>query len=301
MHRHSRIFGGVARTVLVAVALFTLATGCGSDSGTDTDTDTDPIDFSPNVDDDVATSLAASLAGENGGVADQIVDIVSLATTYGMRHNNLVANQTSPTYNPTSRTWEWHFERDFTSANGLYHAVVERMYQWRFLKNNGQAQVSYVFGNDTAYTIELTIVSGEGRHLLPQLSQTLTSLSGKLVATGTNTNAVTVNGTWSRSALDTIRTRYAVRTLDHACSLMINNMQCERDTTAQPWRGISGTLSGLYSADITFSSGDAYAESLVSREFAIAIDASIAEITVGDSTWTSTLRRGDIQLPPEPE
>jgi hypothetical protein len=302
MNRQSTLVFRTGRFGFVAALLIACAIGCGSDdNGTGGVIDDDPIDFSPRVDDDVATSVAASLAGENGGAADQIVDLVSLAGLDGIRHNNLVANQSSPTYNLGTRTWEWDFAREFTSANGLYHATVERVYQWRFLKQNGQPQVTYIFGNDTAYTIELTIVSGEGRHFLPQLSQTLTSLSGKLVATGTNTDDITVDGMWSRAAVDTVRTRYAVRTLDHACSLMIDNMQCVRDTTSQPWRGISGTINGVYSADISFSRGDAYAEDTVSREISIEIDSAFAAITVGDSTWTSALRRGEIQLPPEPE
>jgi hypothetical protein len=302
MNRQSTLVFKFVRSGFVATLMIAVAISCGSDdNGTGGVIDDDPIEYSPTVDDDVATSLAASLAGENGGIADQIVDIVSLAGSYGMRHNNLVANQTSPTYNLGTRTWEWDFAREFTSANGLYHAIVGRSYQWRFLKQDGQPQITYILGNDTAYTIELTIVSGEGRHLLPELSQTLTSLSGRLVATGTNTDEITVNGTWSRAALDTIRTRYAVRTLNHACSLMIDNMQCVRDTTSQPWRSISGTISGVYSAGISFSSGDAYVEDSVSRDIHIEIDSATAAITVGDSTWTSTLRRGEILLPPEPE
>lgn len=302
MHTQSQLICGIFRTLVAAVAFATFASGCGSDDkGTDTGTDTDPVDYSPNVDDDVANSLAATVAADNGGVADQLVDIVSLASTFGLRHTNLVANFTSPSYNFSSRTWEWSFAREYTSANGLYYAMVERSYQWRFLKKNGQQQFSYIVASDTAYTIELTIVSGAGRHLLPFLSQTLDSLSGQLVATGTNTDEITVNGTWFRSALDTIRTRYAVRTLDHACSLTVSDLRCQRDTTSQPWHGLSGSISGNFSADIHFASGDAYSEDSVYREFNMALDTGMAAITISDTTWISDLRRGNIQLPPESE
>lgn len=294
MNSDSRIVRDSATVVFIAAGLIAFSLGCGSgDKGTDNGTD--PVVYSPSVDEDVATSLAAILATENGGVSDQLVDIVSLAGPYGLRDTSLVANQTSPSYDLSTRTWQWDFAREYSSANGLYFARVERTYQWRFLKKNGQPQVTYIFANDTAYTIELTIVSGSGRHLMPFLSQTLDSLSGRLVATGTNTDDMTVTGAWYRSALDTIRTRYAVRTLAHECSLAISNIHCQRDTTSQPWRSISGTITGTFSADITFASGDAYAEDSVTRAISIVLDSGNATISMIDTTWTSDLRRGDLR------
>ncbi len=294
MQKHSRFILVTLRAAVVATAVTAFGMGCGGDDKV-ADTGGDPVDYSPNVNDDVATSVAAMLAAENGGVADQLVDIVSLAGSYGLKDTNLIANQSSPNYNPASHTWEWAFAREYSSANGLYFARVERTYRWRFLKKDGEPQVTYISANDTAYTIELTLVSGAGRHLMPFLSQTLHNLSGRLVATGTNTDELTINGYWSRSALDTIRTRYAVRTFVHACSLSVSDMHCRRDSTTKPWRSVSGTITGLFSADIQFVEGDAYAEDTVSRELTIALDTGVATIALNDTAWTCDLRRGEMR------
>ena len=221
----------------------------------------------------------------------------------GLRATNLVTGDSDGTeqliYNPGNGTWHWTFAREYSGANGLYVARVERTYEWRFLKKNGQPQVAYVHNGDTAYTIELDILSGAGRHEMPLLTQTLTSLSGRLVATGTNTDEIAVNGWWSRSALDTIRTRSAVRAIHHACSLSIVEMTCQRDSADVLWHELTGTITGTLTANIEFIEGDAYAEEAVSRDLAIEIDTGMAAITVGDSTWNCELRHGVVQLPPE--
>lgn len=305
MRTQLKFNGKAVRTVLLVIALGVFSTGCGDDGNKSTDNDPDPIDFSPNVDDDVATIIAASFAADNGGVADQIVDIGSLANGEGLRATNLVTGDGGGTeqliYNPGSGTWHWTFVRQYSSANDLYVARVERTYEWRFLKKSGQPQVTYVHNGDTAYSIELSILAGSGWHQMPLQSQWLTTLAGHLVATGTDTDNIAVDGWWSRSAIDTTRTRSAMRAIQHACSLTIADMHCQRDSADGLWRQLSGTITGQVSASIEFFEGDAYPEDSVTRELSIVLDTGVAEITVGDSTWTSDLRRGVIQLPPDPE
>lgn len=296
---------GVIRSAVMVLFLSAILPGCGSDDSTSTGNDQDPVDFSPNVDDDVATIMAASLAADNGGAADQLVDLASLILGEGFRATGLVTADGGGTeqliYNAGNGTWHWTFAREYSAANGLYIARVERTYEWRYLKKSGQPQVAYVHNGDTAYTIELDILSGSGRHEMPLLTQTLLSLSGGLVATGTNTNNITLDGWWSRSALDTIRTRSAVRAVHHACSLSIVDMHCQRGAADGLWHNLTGTIAGNLSATISFIEGDAYAEDAVSRDLAIDIDSGMAAISVGDSTWTCELRHGVIQLPPEVE
>jgi hypothetical protein len=293
------------RPAVLALAVVVFAYGCGSDDSTSTGNDKDPIDFSPNVDDDIATILAAGIAADNGGAADQLVDIGSLATGEGLRATHLVTGEGGGTeqliYNASSGTWHWAFTRQYSGANGLYTAHVARTYEWRFLKKGGQPQVAYIHNGDTAYTIELSILSGSGRHEIPMLSHTLNSLSGYLIATGTNTDVMTIDGWWSRAAVDTVRTRAAVRAIENTCSLAVEGMQCPRAGADVIWRTLAGTVTGLLSATIEFTEGDAYAQDSVSREIAIDIDSGMAAITVGDSTWSCEIRHGVIQLPPDDE
>lgn len=305
MNTQVSILRNIFRPTIVALAVAVFALGCGSDDGTSPGNDQDPVDYSPNIDDDIATMMAATLAADNGGAADQLVDIASLATGNGLRATNLVTGNGGGTeqlsYNAGTGTWHWTFVRQYSGANALYTARVERTYEWRFLKKTGQPQVAYVHNGDTAYAIEMNILAGSGRHEMPLLSQTLTSLSGQLVATGTNTDEIAIDGWWSRSAVDTIRTRSAARSIAHSCSLAVVDMHCHRDSADEIWHDLSGTITGQVSARIEFFEGDAYDEDSVSRDILIEVDSGMGSITVGDSTWECEILHGVIQLPDQDE
>ena len=56
----------ILRAAILAVTLAVLSVGCGSDDSNSTGNDQEPVDYSPNIDDDIATLMAASLAADNG-------------------------------------------------------------------------------------------------------------------------------------------------------------------------------------------------------------------------------------------
>jgi len=292
-----QVDGGVNRwmiAVLATVAVIALS-GCGGSNKS-----TGPSSGSASVDEDVATSIASDLGEDNGGLADQVNDLTALARPSGLQGAPGFAtpqgvSASTPTYDPGSGAWQWGFTREFSSNNGAYFAHVSRTYQWRFLKSSGQPQIAYIVGHDTAYSIEFAVLNGSGRHRTPHLSQTLTGLTCNLVATGTNTSTITVNGTCSRAALDTIFTHNAVRTLDHGTQLTLTDVQCQRDAAGELWQSVSGTITGTFSANITFSSGDAYDEKTVNRDINISLGNGEAVIHFGGHIWNAGLRHGDLQ------
>ncbi|MBI5868432.1 MAG: hypothetical protein HZB43_09120 [candidate division Zixibacteria bacterium] len=284
---------GTWAATLVGLTLLLVTSGCSSKG-------TDSKDIAPSANEDVALSVASSLADDNGGIADQIKDIDALTRPTGLNPIGKELRQlgwaaAAPTYDPQTGTWEWEFSHEFISGSGKYHALISRSYQWRFKKNNGNPQIAYIVGSDTAYSIELTIVHGDGHHRTPHLSQTLTDLTGNFVATGTNTTTVTVNGTCSRSAVDTVSTHNALRSLNHHTALTLTNVQFRRAGAVDPWESITGTITGTFTADVSFTSGAAYSERSVTREISVTLGQGQAIISFNGRSFEADLLHGELE------
>ncbi|MFA6456237.1 MAG: hypothetical protein WCW40_05385, partial [Bacteroidota bacterium] len=147
---------------------------------------------------------------------------------------------------------------------------------------NGTVQKNYITGSDTATTLKFKIVSGSGYFSGPRVTHHLTQLSGAWTTNGINKDTVTItlDSTYVRSGVDSIKTRNMLRT--HAGTLTITslNVKALRYHAQDPemhrmqWRSnfpntISGTVSGNYSATITFLRGDAYKERTINRDFTV--------------------------------
>ncbi|NUM69103.1 hypothetical protein HUU39_28195 [candidate division KSB1 bacterium] len=249
----------------------------------------DPVSSSASLSatEDAAESLASALGADNGGAIDQVSDVIELAGTGGL--------QKPAEDDPVTGTWTLLLQRERGNPNGVPYAEISRTYTYQFLNQNGQPQKYWRVGADTAYTIVFNIVEGTGTHRTRRLSQQLTGLSGTFTATGVNTRLVTINGTYARSAVDTITTRNAVRTLDHALSLTFTNVQGPRGSRLDLSRKISGTVSGTYTAKVTFQRGDSYRETNINRTFTIVLGNGKASINVGGQSFAGDLTSGELQ------
>jgi len=265
------------------------AIGCSSDKSTNP-----PVELT--VNDDVAQSIASDMGADDGGAMDQIGDMVQIAGPVGpsgvQSLTDVVVPPVTATYNDTTGVWTIQISRIRGSETGSYYADVERTYHFKYLDKNAQPQKFWVVGSDTAYTATLDIVSGSGRHHTPTLSQELTGLAGSWTATGVNTDTLTVNGTYSRSARDTIRTLLAVRTLDHTLQMNFINVKGPRGSRLNLDQKVSGTITGTYSADITFQSGTAYSERHVDRSFTITLHNGTATIIISGQSYAGNVRTG---------
>lgn len=283
---------GTWTATLVGLTVLLLTSGCSSKGA-------DPTDIAPSANEDVALSVASSLADDNGGIADQIKDLDALTRSTGLNPIGKELRQSgwaaaAPTYDPQTGIWEWEFSHEFISGSGKYQALITRAYQWKFKKSNGNPQIAYIVGSDTAYSIELTIVHGDGRHRTPHLSQTLTDLTGNFMATGTNTTTVTVNGTCSRSAVDTVSTHNAIRSLNHHTTLTLTNVQFRRAGAVDPWESITGTITGTFTADVSFTSGAAYGEQTITRALSITMGQGHATISFNGKSFEADLLHGEL-------
>ncbi|HQU70680.1 MAG TPA: hypothetical protein PLG66_00210, partial [Calditrichia bacterium] len=228
-----------------------------------------------------------------------IADVMEIATTTGLDASSKTdgTQQVSKTYDPATGIWTLTLERERGSTVGAAYAYIRRVYQYQFRNAQGQPQQYYITGADTAASISFDIVEGVGRHRNFRISQELTSLSGSFLATGTNTDWITLNGNYQRSAVDTLTTRQAVRTLDHSIALTLTDVRGPRGLRGS--RGnisemISGTISGTYTATATFTSGSGYRERNITRTFLIDLSNGTASMEVDGKTYVSDLESGEL-------
>ncbi|MCL4704125.1 hypothetical protein KJ068_03130 [bacterium] len=267
----------------------------------------DPVSSndSLNATEDAAESIASAVGADNGGATDQLSDVIELAGASGLQKpaevllgkysepNTIASIDTS--YDPATGTWTLRLERERGNPNGIPYAEISRTYTYQFLNKNGQPQKYWKVGADTAYTIKFNIVEGTGTHRTRRLSQQLTGLSGSFTATGVNTRLVTINGTYFRSAVDTVTTRNAVRTLDHALNLTFTNVQGPRGSRLELSRKISGTVSGTYTAKVTFQRGESYGETTINRSFTINLGGGNANLNVSGKNFEADLTSGELK------
>jgi len=259
-----------------------------------------------NATEDAAESIASAIGSENGGVADQLGDVIELASVSGIQAQSdyllgkysaeNAAAKIDTSYDPATGTWTLKLQRERGNPNGVPYAEISRTYTYQFLNKNGQPQKYWKVGADTAYTIKFNIVEGTGTHRTRNLSQKLTGLSGALTATGVNTRLITVNGNYQRSAVDTITTHNAVRTLDHTLSLTFTDVQGPaRGHRGDLARRISGTISGTYTATATFQRGESYSEKNINREFSIELGNGDANINIRGLKFAADLALGELR------
>lgn len=267
----------------------------------------DPVSSndSLNATEDAAESIASAVGADNGGATDQLSDVIELAGASGLQKpaevllgkysepNTIASIDTS--YDPVTGTWTLRLERERGNPNGIPYAEISRTYTYQFLNKTGQPQKYWKVGADTAYTIKFNIVEGTGTHRTRRLSQQLTGLSGSFTATGVNTRLVTINGTYFRSAVDTVTTRNAVRTLDHALNLTFTNVQGPRGSRLELSRKISGTVSGTYTAKVTFQRGESYGETTINRSFTINLGGGNATLNISGKNFEADLTSGELK------
>ena len=238
---------------------------------------------------DALYSVAANVAIDNGGVLEEMSDVLQTASIAGIADENInnmmnfgnshtgVAKQ----YDSTTGWWTIAVTRHRGNVLGLYYAEYSRIYQDQFLNKNGQFQKFFIVPDgssfDTAYSFNHKIVSGTGILKTPKVSHQLTGLSGVWTVTGTNTHNVILNSTspYIRSVADTVTRNGAVRTLNGTLTLNFANIMGPRGSGLNWHRKTSGTITGTYHALVTFQKGAVYTETTIDR---------IIDITLGGQT-----------------
>ncbi len=139
----------------------------------------------------------------------------------------------------------------------------------RFLDADGLPQMHYLQDAVAAATVEYAILSGTGTHRTLRMEHNLLSLEAAFVVTNADQDTVTINGSYARSAGTVLTNPRFVRTHDSTLQLELIDVMAPRSADHDLSQAVSGTVSGVYDALITFTRGDDYREKDIHREFTV--------------------------------
>lgn len=250
---------------------------------------------------DAAESIGAALAINNGGALEQLSDIM-ITSGEGTLESGPTGSvfgfgngwaDVRRSYDSITGWWTVAVSRNRGDSTGLFHTRYDRIYMHRFLNSAGNFQKFYITRNngvaDTAYTVENRIVSGSGSLVRPGISRKLLSLSAEWKVTGANTSQVTVNtlpaSPLVRTASDTISRVNVLRTLNNSLTLNFVNVTGPRTRGLNWHRAVSGTITGSYTATVTFRRGDEYREKVINRTISITLGGDKIKLALGGQTF----------------
>ena len=253
--------------------------GCKSNDNSMVNSPNSPQTLNATATQDALYSVAANVAVDNGGVLEDMSDVLKTESMPGIVNEdddnmmNFGHNHTGVTeqYDSTNGWWTVTVTRHRGNVLGFYYADYTRVYQHQFVNKDGQFQKFYIVPDgttfDTAYTVNHKIVSGTGDLKTPKVSHHLIGLSGAWTVTGTNTPIVSLNSTapYIRSVSDTVTRNNSVRTLNGTLTLNFINVTGPRGSGLNWHRKLSGTITGTYHAVVTFQKGSTYTETTIDR------------------------------------
>jgi hypothetical protein len=261
-----------------------LFTGC--------DKSTDPVTDNTILYEDAAESIATAVGDESGGATESFADVTiaagggSMGTAAPVMEGTDLVTAGTPVYDSLTGWWSVSVNR--SKDNNLVKRSITREYRYQYQKN-GTVQKHYITGSDTATTMKFKIVSGTGYFIGPRVSHALTALKGAWTSSDINKDTVTItlDSTYVRAGTDTITTRNMIRTHTSTTTITAVNVKAPRyrPVMGTMWRNnfsnaISGTISGHYTAAITFQRGDLYKERTIDRDFTITIGGGSGTLSI---------------------
>ncbi len=274
-------------SLALGVSLFLIAAGCDTvDSTTNPETDL-------SIDQDVAESVGALMAEDTGGLLEQAGDAFALATSDGIAASAKNGTSVERTYDEATETWTITVSREAGNPTGTRAMSLSRIYEVQFLNANGEPQKFYVTEGDTAQTMTLRLVEGSGTFETPRVKAVRTDLSGELVATGIDTDEVTLNGTYQRSGEHELTTPGITRTLTYEMTLDVIDLVGPRGSRLNLSEKVSGTLIGRYTGTLTIRRGDVLEQHDIDREVRVEIVDGEMTVTINGAPYDFDPASGD--------
>ena len=276
----------------IIMLLTIVMSGCRDNTITDSGTNITSTD-------DAAESIAASLASPNGGVMDQVGDVLDVPSIAGIGKTN--ASSISPSdvtkqYDDATGWWTVTVARQKTMMH--HTAEIHRVYQYQFLNKDNHFQKFWLTGIDTAHSIHFKIINGTGNFTSPHHLHRLNSVSADWLATNTNTPIVTLNtvndGAYTCSGSDTLSKNGRVRTLNYTLSMVFHDVTGPRGHRLDLEDKTGGTITGTYIATVTFTSGTGYSERNINQSFTLTLGGGNADLHIGGRHFHPNMRTGDL-------
>lgn len=269
---------------ILALGLFSITMNACKESITE-------ANITATADEDAAESVASAIGQDNGGSTDQLSDVSEIASSVGLK-TNIISDKSSSSllnadgvdkiYDPVSQKWTVNLTRKKGSDNSVAYANITRVYQYQFLNSSGMPQKDYITNGETASSMLFLLVSGTGVHHTPRVSGVLKSISATWNVTGLNTNVITINGSFSKSGIDSITTRNGVRIIDHSITLTYTNVTGPRGAGKDWYKTTTGNITGAYVGNVTVQNGNSYTEKTINKTIDITLgNGGKPEIKIG--------------------
>ena len=271
----------------------TLITGCKKN-------DSNPLGNSSTVttsDDvaDAADAVSDALASNNGGAMDQVNDVFEIAGGVGVGVLGKADGDTTfvgKQYDSSTVSWTTTTFKERSNLP-LYYGVWTRVH-WLQFRTNGTAQKFRTTNGVVADTIlhQLDPLGNTGYFYTPRLVHHLLSISSNWIASNTNTDTVTINGSYKWSGIDTIEAPFARkgRVLNHTITLTFVNVKGPTGARLARSEKTSGEIDARYQATVTTPAGTTYT---VDKSFTIILGGGDATFSIDGSKFVSDLATGD--------
>jgi hypothetical protein len=282
----------ISRTLRAAVTalvpLFVLA-GCDSAGGDSAGDDISNLE--------VAVAVTNGLAVNSGGALEAVAGSLEDGTT-----SQGGGCSVERTYDEPTQTWTRIIECERGDPDERFFAQFGRTQTFQFFDAAGVPQQS----PETAVSLDFAIVDGYGEVQTPWLHHELLDIGADLDIDDLHEELVTVNGTYDRSATDTIFVRRpgepaAVRrTLIYDLDLALEDIRGPRRNYGHWGRPVSGTIHGTIEGTVTFIRRDG---TVVSRDFSRTFtivfggqpDSDTASLQIGSETYRANLLTGEVE------
>lgn len=276
--------------IFLLLLVFTLFSACSKDSTTA------PLNTDiPTVNKDISEAVASAISMDNGGIVDQLADLAAIATdsVTSIAAKLLAGSIGTPNYDSATGTWRLQIARERGESGGPFHAIFTRTYTYQYRNGNGEPQKQWVVNSDTAHSIQFGILEGSGECRTLRICQQLNNMNGNWLATGVNTDTMTISGTYECIGLDTLKSHQTVRAMQYRLNLMFTNIRCLRGESVDFTGRVMGNMSGTFLANVAFMSGYSYGETNIFRNMNVAMAEGSASITIGSERYMGDLATGE--------
>ncbi len=244
---------------------------------------------------DAAVSIANALSLEGGGALDIVAAAAEVAADAQNAHGDDSGCIREGSYDETTFTWTRFIECERGRRDGLFYALFSRTGTFQFL--DGDMPVQFP---ESADAVNFDIVDGEGIRIAPGFTHELLDIGADLHVADIHGELLTVNGTYDRAATDTLYTRSSERTLIYELAMTLTDLQAPPGDRRHWREAVSGTIEGTFHAIITFTRGDSYSETEITKTFTIVFgdgdgDVRDALITVDGRTFRANVETGQVQ------
>jgi len=243
---------------------------------------------------DAADAVSDALASNNGGAMDQVNDVFEIADEVAVGGGVLGKTDADTTingavYNSTTMSWEKTVVKGDSLLYPAYYGYWTRIY-WLQFRANGAPQEFRKTNNVAADTIHHQTLGGSGHFWTPRLVHHLAGISSDWIASGTNTDTVTINGTYTWSGIDTIKTTgRAGRVLNRTIALTFSNVKGPRGPRVARSAETSGTIDVVYTATVLVPGKAPYQ---VNESFSIELGGGNATFSIEGTKFVSDLATG---------